>query len=204
MPFENYLKQINLLYPNLPDMYDKYLTMVRSTVTQQAIKTLQRNLDDPNEFITGLTHSFGEDAFTLYSAYFKHLTDNPTASEYYDAMGNPAMLFDYLMEFDRLGGLLKETYLDGVLFSPYEVVQSDMQSYLAPVFAMIPLLDALSVAKQFDPERFSFVTEPEQMGVVEYVKEVFDIEGGTAAPSAGGFLYNIGTYTKDSRGGDQS
>lgn len=55
MPFENYLRQINLLYPNLPDLYVKYLQMIYEFEAEQLERLLSLNIQElSNEIVSSI------------------------------------------------------------------------------------------------------------------------------------------------------
>lgn len=118
MPFESYLKQINLLYPNVPDMYLKYLTMINEFDSEQ----MARLIEEEQELAVSL--------FDSKLVVFQELKDRNY--ELFASLLETYEIKETLQEIFEIGGMSLEEMLEHIT-SLYDVdsTPEELEEYAA-------------------------------------------------------------------------
>jgi len=108
MPFENYLKQIHGLYPNIPDMYVHYLQMVYEFDATQLKRLLLLNEVELSEVIVAnmfeTLQSVKDENNELFTSFVETYSYKERASDLFDILGEGVSFEEWL----NLIGLMYE------------------------------------------------------------------------------------------------
>lgn len=133
MPFENYLKQINLLYPNLPDIYIKYLEMIYEFEAKQLERLLLLNQHEiADAIVTSIFNALSNVKIKdnlVFQSFVENFFYKERASELFDI--HSLTFEEWLQEISNMYPDDYETFIayfnlvHNFYFEQYQILRND-------------------------------------------------------------------------------